>query len=489
MQRSIGIVLALLVGCKSHKEDPAPKPLPPVPEVTGELTQMETAKPVTGFEAQWMWTVGSDKTNTVNDIAANGASIYSAGYFQGTARLGKIELASEKQAGYATKLDKASGQSEWIQTFSASHGSWLTTIDSVGADVIVAGVFGGKMKLQLPEGAKEFAANDRDAFVASLDQNNGTIRWFHHYSGTGVESVDDVGISQAGNISVVGSFEQGLEILRRTADSKGMSDMFVSNFSSKGELRWHHALGGQMDDRMHGVAVDGKGHTVVIGNFVFALEGFGGSLKSHGNADILITKLDAAGNAMWSRVIGGAFDDFAGGVAVDPEGGIIASGAFEDRATLAATTLVATGNSDGLVTKLDPQGKFIWSRSFGSTEKDYAWAVAVNSVGHVAATGWIDGLVVFEGKKISNKGHSDVVALVWDKDGTSKWQFSAGAGDFDQGRSAAWSGDNLVLSGLWREAIDFGKGPVEATKSESPLPVADGFVVRLAPPKSDSEAK
>ncbi|HLN81480.1 MAG TPA: hypothetical protein VK392_09850, partial [Thermoanaerobaculia bacterium] len=65
-----------------------------------------------------------------------------------------------------------------------------------------------------------------------------------------------------------------------------------------------------------GIAVDGAGNVVVVGAFQNSVDFGGGSLTSAGGTDMFVAKYSASGAHLWSRRFGGASDDYAEAVTV-----------------------------------------------------------------------------------------------------------------------------------------------------------------------------
>ena len=52
------------------------------------------------------------------------------------------------------------------------------------------------------------------------------------------------------------------------------------------------------------------------------------NLTSNGESDIFITKLDAQGNFLWAKQIGGTSIDYPGNIAVDANGNVLVGGSL-----------------------------------------------------------------------------------------------------------------------------------------------------------------
>ena len=141
------------------------------------------------------------------------------------------------------------------------------------------------------------------------------------------------------------------------------------------------------------VGADG---VVVAGGWVGTGDFGSGAVASSGGEDIFVVKVDAQGQHVWSRVLGGVGEDEATTVAVDGSGGVYVGGMyhgtvdFDAGAGVAAQTAVQAGEEAFLV-KLDAAGAYVWSKSFGGAADERVQSVAVDRLGDVYAAGYFGG--------------------------------------------------------------------------------------------------
>jgi WD40 repeat protein len=100
----------------------------------------------------------------------------------------------------------------------------------------------------------------------------------------------------------------------------------------------------------------------------YVVAGYLGEDAYHKN-DAWVVKVNSAGSVQWAKVLGGRADDEARAVAVSPEGGYVLAG-FTDAGYLTADLWVA---------KLDAAGNRLWSKTFGGSQNDRGYALAVTS--------------------------------------------------------------------------------------------------------------
>jgi len=86
-------------------------------------------------------------------------------------------------------------------------------------------------------------------------------------------------------------------------------------------LQWVRGMGGAPDDISEDIAIDGSGNSYITGGFSNSGDFDPGTgvhnLTSKGRSDIFISKLDANGNFVFAKGIGGVSSDGAGSIILD----------------------------------------------------------------------------------------------------------------------------------------------------------------------------
>jgi hypothetical protein len=190
--------------------------------------------------------------------------------------------------------------------------------------------------------------------------------------GSDVEEGRSVAVDASGNVYTTGSF-------RNTADFNpdpavtynltpfGSLDVFVSKLDASGNFVWAKQLGGIGGEGGVAITVDAAGNVYTTGSFNRAADfnpdpAVTNTLTPSGfNDDIFISKLDAAGNYVWAKQLGGTSNDLGFGLAIDASGNVVTTGEFRatsdfnpDAAT--ANNLTSAGGSDIFVVKLNQPG-------------------------------------------------------------------------------------------------------------------------------------
>lgn len=291
---------------------------------------------------------------------------------------------------------------------------------------------------------KSFGMGRTDLFLVKL-KPNGDLDWSKAIGGVGSEGgmttlqVDD-GFISIGDTDTFGA---------------GKKDLLVVKLNLDGTLAWAKTYGGLEDDVGSGIAKIGDGF--IIGGTIWS---FGA-----GEADSGLVRIDAQGNVIWAKVIGGERGEGINwdGVRVTKDGGI----AFGDK----TASFGAKGDGAIFGIKLDPAGNLEWSTMVDGPAEDAGWTMNPTSDGFIAG-----------GKlTLPDKG-GDVIFIKFDQTGQFVWSRIFGEANLDEIEEIKPVGDSYVMAGVTRMADrngDFLLAKVDL----------DGYVGGSADPISEIELR
>ena len=318
------------------------------------------------------------------------------------------------------------------------------------------------------------SAGGYDIFVVKLDAQ-GQHLWSRRLGGTSSDFGRGITVDSAGNVLLTGEFHGTADFGGGPLSSAGDSDIFAVEIDAEGQHLWSRRLGGTNSDFGRDIAVDSAGNVLLTGEFHGTADLGGGPLSSAGASDIFVVELDAQGQHLWSRRLGGTNSDFGRGIAVDSAGNALLTGEFHGTADFGGAPLSSTGDWDIFAVKLDAQGQHLWSRRLGGTSSDVGQDIAVDSTGNVLLTGYFSGTADFGGGPLSSAGDWDIFAVELDAQGEHLWSRRLGGGtssDFGLG-IAVDSAGNVLLTGYFSGTADFGGGPLSSAGGY------DSFAVEL----------
>lgn len=232
------------------------------------------------------------------------------------------------------------------------------------------------------------------------------IRLFSGYFG-GEESdvIQSVAFGDDGSIYIVGDTTSNGPIfpVRRGPDLtyNGARDAFVAKLDSEAQnVEYCGYLGGSSAEEASGVAVDSEGRLYVTGRTFSADFPVVGGLPyafAGGFHDVFVARVNPSGTALeYSSLIGGAREDFAEGIAVDPMGAAYLIGwTSSDESTFPVVSgpdlTFASGHlygTDSFVAKVAAGGQsLVYCGYVGGDRDEYDGDIAVNDQGEAFLVG------------------------------------------------------------------------------------------------------
>jgi len=174
-------------------------------------------------------------------------------------------------------------------------------------------------------------------------------------------------------------------------------------YSQVPDWTWAKEFSGMDDISIYSSAVDNEGNLYTTGFFNGTADfdpGTGTYNLTASNSDLFISKLDAAGNFVWAKKIGGTIDEVGYSIAIDNSGNVYTTGIFYGTVDfdpgIGIFNLTSSGNKDYFVTKLDSSGNFIWAVKIGSTNPETVYSIAIDNFANVYTTGTYIGIVDFD---------------------------------------------------------------------------------------------
>lgn len=182
-------------------------------------------------------------------------------------------------------------------------------------------------------------------------------------------------------------------------------DVFVQKSDSAGNFIWAKQIGGSLGEYGRGIKTDSLGNVYICGYFQGVADfdpGIGTyTLSSSGQYDCFVMKLDAAGNFVWAKKVGGTSQDYCYGLSLDQSNNVVITGYFNSSTVdfnpgPGVYNLSTAGNYDCFVLKLDNVGNFLWAHKFGSSSYDYSESVTIDNSDNVIIAGYFVGTVDFD---------------------------------------------------------------------------------------------
>ena len=155
---------------------------------------------------------------------------------------------------------------------------------------------------------------------------------------------------------------------------------------------WSKVFGGAGNDFAPQVAGDSKGNVFVLFRMAGTLQQVSPPLTNEGPADLVLMKLDPSGAVSWVRRIGNESASVEGSLAADFQGQPIIAGWFTGSINIGDQSFSSMGdNGDAFVAKFGSEGELMWAQKFGDASFETVNDVAADGLGNIYVAGSFDG--------------------------------------------------------------------------------------------------
>lgn len=323
---------------------------------------------------------------------------------------------------------------------------------------------GGESYELTPIGATDF-------YITKLN-NLGQFVWGISIGNTSSDISRSIYFDNSGFIYVTGyyigtvDFDPGIGIFELS--SSGSGDCYILKLDTDGNFIWVKSIGDGLADIGFSIATDVSGNVYTTGTYQGTVDFDPGigifDITSVGEEDVFIQKLDADGNFIWAKSIGGANEEKVSSIKVDSDENIYIAGTFEGTCdfnpevpTFLQTSL---GFFDNYILKLNSSGLFDWAITFGGTLGDAINDLELDNEGNLYSTGHYSSTVDFNPgvgvNSYTSMGILDVFIQKIDSEGGFIWAKSFGGSDQDRGYGINLdASNNVYTTGLFLESVDF----------------------------------
>lgn len=348
-------------------------------------------------------------------------------------------------------------------------------VDEYG-NTYVIGVFKNTVDFDPGIGVENRTSNGyTDVYVQKLDAD-GNLIWVTTFGSPFEDYGIDIAVDSSGEIYLTGYFSDMIDFDPGLGNdyhvSNGNYDVFIEKLDVNGNYLWAKTFGGVDNDYGNSVYFDEAGDVYLTGTFSNSVD-FDPDMGvethvSNGSSDIYLQKLDANGNFIWVKTIGGMIGEYSSSVKINDLGDIFIVGSFSDTVDfdpgIGTDFRISNGSSDVFVEKLDLNGNLIWVKAFGGISDDHCIDLSMDNDGHICLTGEFMGTVDFNPgigvENLTSNGYADVFIQKLDPNGDFIWVKSIGGINDEHviGISVNTSGDIFIAGSFNSETMDFDPG-------------------------------
>lgn len=284
------------------------------------------------------------------------------------------------------RLD-AAGNKQWRKNYGGiSSDSCYVALQTADGGFILVGY-----SMSYSNGSVDFLAYKVDA--------SGMKQWRKNYGGTDYDNCQAARPTADGGYILAG---YGTSY----SAEPGSHDFLIYKVDSAGAKEWRKNYGGLDYDACYSVQQTGDGGYVAAGLSYSYYHG------PDGDCDMLIYKLNGAGQKQWRKNYGGIEGDFGRCVWPTSDGGFLLAGYSESYSV----------EDNFLVYKLDAAGNKQWRKDYGGAEDDRCYAVLQTADG---------GCLLAGGSRTYSNGSRDFLVYKVDAAGVKQWRKNYGGAAWD----------------------------------------------------------
>lgn len=266
---------------------------------------------------------------------------------------------------------------------------------------------------------------------------DGNIDWQKCFGGTNGDYAYDIIAASDGGYVFAGMTQSG------DGDVSGIhggQDAWVVKMDADGELLWQKSLGGSADEIANSIIQTSDGGFLVLS----ATPSNDGDVSgNHGGSDAWIIKLNGTtGNIEWQKTYGGTLGESANSIFPLTDGKYMVCGSAQStNGDLSGQ--INRGGKDAWLFKIDGSGNIEWQKTYGGSGSEEAGSIHYTTGGYVFSSTTNSN----NGDVSGNHGSTDTWVVKIDLSGNKIWQKCFGGADGDNAlvRLVNPSGQILVV--------------------------------------------
>ena len=269
-------------------------------------------------------------------------------------------------------------------------------------------------------------------FAISLTYSQ-DILWEKSYGGKHAEFLYDAIATPDYGFILVGSSISGKNG-NKEDNNKGDLDYWLWKMDEKGNLDWQKSFGGNQVDLLQSIAITQDGG-FILGGTSTSDKGIDKKEDSKGQEDFWVIKLNAKGQEIWQKTIGGSSMEKLLSIAPTKDGGYILGGTSSSDASediekdKYSKNEDSRGNLDYWVVKLKSDGTMQWQKTIGGQYQDELKSIHQTTDGGYILGGYSNSPISGD-KTEANYGLGDYWIVKLNEEGSIEWQRTLG-GDKD----------------------------------------------------------
>ncbi|QMU29525.1 T9SS type A sorting domain-containing protein [Adhaeribacter radiodurans] len=259
---------------------------------------------------------------------------------------------------------RANGSKEWDKSFGGNQDEILQFVQQTTDGGYI---LGGHSKSGISGDKTEGAFGNYDFWVIKVDAQ-GNKQWDKTYGGDKDERLVELQQTQDGGYILGGHSSSGVSG-SKTEPSRGGTDYWVVKLQADGTKVWDKTIGSKSSENLQAILQTRDGGYLLGGSSSGVISGDKTEERHDRYSDYWVVKLNAGGQKIWDKTIGGNLSDYLFSLLQLPDGGYLLGGhSSSDKSH--EKTEDHKGFSDYWIVKLNPDGSKGWDKTVGGKHID-----------------------------------------------------------------------------------------------------------------------
>lgn len=391
-----------------------------------------------GQEIEWERSYGGKHAEYLSDVIATPDYGFILAGSSTSGKNGNKEDHNEGNLDYwIWKMDEK-GTLEWQKSFGGKGNDMLKAVQltSDGGFILAGDSDSPKSDFK-----REDSAGDTDYWIIKLDAGGGET-WQKNIGGKGQEKVSCVIQTSDYGYLLGGSSNSDISGDKNEA-SRGNLDFWIVKLDKAGKIEWQKTYGGSKLDVLKSVCKTKKGGYLLGGTSNSSVSGEKNE-ENLGLNDYWVIMVDASGDVIWQKTIGGAGDDDLAAIVPLESGDFLIGGS--SNSGIGRIKDKSSKDSDFWVLKINEAGEIIWQEAYNYGKADVLTSIVENKDKSIVVGGYSQSEVMGTGKK-DKKGINDYIMLKTDPDGKELWTQTVGSDGDDMLKKAVETRDGGYILG------------------------------------------
>ena len=304
---------------------------------------------------------------------------------------------------------------------------------------------------------------------------SGTKVWEKKFLGPGILSAM-IATSDGGYL--LGGTSNENKKVDKTEAGRGGEDFWLVKIDASGNKLWDKTLGGTNRDRLTSLLATSDGG-YLLGGTSFSGQGGEKSEATLGGdfyGDYWVVKVDALGRKQWDKTLGGTQDDILSSLLASSDGGYLVAGSSSSGVS-GNKSQASKGAGDYWVVKLSTLGVKLWDKTLGGTSDDDLRDLIATPDGNYLLGGSSSSGISGD-KSQASRGSFDYWLLKINGNGAKIWDKTLGGNDYDDlGAMKSTQDGSYVLAGTSFSKVSGDK--TVPSLDTSPTLRGDYWIVKL----------